>query len=125
MKSYLILKVFLDSTYQRYVRKYNLIQQFRLANTIQHSTLQIPCNTKREIRLPDFCFNPVSSSAVSMLKKMVVNEKRMFEGFILYHLLLYTQFSAYSERDRNGENESETAHAPFVGVISNNIWLLK
>lgn len=124
MKSYLIIKFFLDSTYQRYSRKYDFIQQFRLANTIQHSTLQIPCNTKREIRLSDLCFNPVSSSAVSVLKKMVVNEKPIFEGFI-FITFSFTLSSRLTQRDRDGENESETAHAPSVRVISHNNVLLK
>lgn len=124
MKSYLIIKVFLDSTYQRYARKYDLIQQFCLPNTIQHSTLEIPCNTKCEIRLSDLCFNPVSSSAVSLLKKMVINEKPMFEGFI-FIVFSFTLSSRLSQRDRDGENESETAQAPFVRFISNNTVLLK
>jgi hypothetical protein len=123
MKSHLIIKDFLDSTYQRYTRKYDLIQQFRLANTIQHSTLQIPCNTKREIRLSDFCFNPVSRSAVSNLKEMVVNEKPIFEGFI-FIAFSFTVSSLLTQIDGEGEKESETAHAPFVRVIYKNIVLL-
>jgi hypothetical protein len=55
---------------------------------------------------------------------MVINEKPMFEGFI-FIVFSFTLSSRLSQRDRDGENESETAQAPFVRFISNNTVLLK
>jgi hypothetical protein len=79
---------------------------------------------QREIRLSEFVFNPVSRSAVSNLKEMVVNEKPIFEGFI-FITFSFTISSLLTQTDGDAENESETAHAPFVRVISNKIVLLK